>query len=161
MANTQAMCNSFKSELLQGIHVFTATNPVRVVSTADTFKVALFTVGATINAQSTAYASTNEVATSGTYSAGGATITAGSGWNSITIGTQTTTTGIAYTTPTASLAWTGVTFASFDCALLYNSSQSNKAVAAYTFSAQTVTAGNFTLTMPTNAASTALLNIGP
>lgn len=155
MANTQAMCTSFKQELLLGQHQFgSATISSRGSLTspaADTFKAALYLASATVNASTTAYSATNEV--SGTnYTAGGVTI---SGWNApATSGTT------AYTTPSASFAWTTVTLAtSFDCVLVYNSTQSNRAVSVHTFGATTVTAGNFTLTMPTNGAGTALLNI--
>ena len=68
MAITQALCTSFKVELLQGIHNFTA-------STGDAFKLALYTSAATLGASTTAYSSTDEVADSGTYAAGGGTLT--------------------------------------------------------------------------------------
>lgn len=67
---------------------------------------------------------------------------------------------VSYWTPSASFVWTNVTLATaFDCCLLYNSTQGDKAVAAYTFGSQTVTAGNFTLTMPTNDQTTGLLRL--
>lgn len=123
----------------------------RAGTTKDTLKAALFLASATINASTTAYSTTGEV--SGTnYTAGGVTIT-----NANEPATSGTT---AYWTPSASFAWTTVTLSTaFDCALVYNSTQSNKAIAAYTFGSQTVTAGNFTLTMPTNDASTGLLRL--
>lgn len=62
-------------------------------------------------------------------------------------------------TPSASFAWTSMTASAFDTCLLYNATQSNKAVAVYTFGSQSVTASNFTLTMPANAAGTALLQL--
>lgn len=151
MANTQAVCTSFKSELMQGMHVFSATNPARTVNTVDTFKAALFLASATINASTTAYSATGEV-TGTNYTAGGVTVT-----NATAPTTSGTT---AYWTPSGNFSWTTVTLStSFDCCLLYNSSQSNKAVAVYTFTAQTVSAGNFTLTMPTNDSTNALLRI--
>jgi hypothetical protein len=150
MANTQAICTSFKQELLQGIHAF-GTSVTRGATTADTFKAALYLTTATVNASTTAYSATNEV--SGTnYTAGGVTVTNGNA--------PTTSGTTAYWTPSASFSWTTVTLATaFDCVLIYNSTQSNKAVAAYTFGAQTVSAGNFSLTMPTNDASNALLRL--
>jgi hypothetical protein len=155
MANTQAMCTSFKSELLNGGHQFGTITLVSRTSltapTTDTFKAALFLATATINAATTAYATTGEV--SGTnYSAGGV---------AVTNATAPTTSGTtAYWTPSASVTYTNVTLStSFDCVLIYNSTQSNKAVAAYTFGSQTITAGTFTLLMPTNAAGTALINL--
>lgn len=149
MANTQAIATSFKVELFNGIHAF-GTTVTRGATTADTFKAALFLASATINAATTAYSATGEVSGTG-YSAGGVTFT----WVAPTSSGTT-----AYSTPSASLQWTTVTLStSFDCVLLYNSTQSNRAVAAYTFGSQTVTAGNFTLTMPTNDSSNALLRL--
>lgn len=150
MANTQAMCTSFKGELLVGHHNF-GVGVTRGVTTADTFKAAMYLASATVNAATTAYSATNEV--SGTnYTAGGVTVT-----NATPPSTSGTS---AIWTPSASFAWTTVTLAAaFDAVLVYNSTQSNKAVSVHTFGSQTVTAGNFTLTMPTNDASNALVRI--
>jgi hypothetical protein len=152
MANTQAMCTSFKVDLLNAVHAFNATGvPAHTASTADTFKAALYLASATVNAATTAYSSTNEV--SGTnYTAGGVTVT---------FGTAPSSTGTtAFITPSASITYTNVTLStSFDAVLIYNSTQSNKAVSVHTFTAQTVTAGTFTLTMPTNDASTGLIRL--
>lgn len=150
MANTAAVCNSFKSELLTGHHAF-GTTVTRGATTADTFKMALYLATATVNASTTAYSSTNEV--SGTnYTAGGATVT-----NASAPALDGST---AHWTPSASVTWSTVTLSTaFDCALLYNSTQSNRSVAVFTFSSQTVSAGNFTLTMPTNNGTTGLLRI--
>ena len=150
MANTQAMCTSFKGELLTATHNF-GTAPTRGVATADTFKAALYLASATVNASTTAYSSTNEV-TGTNYTAGGATVT-----NATAPATSGTT---AYWTPSASITYTNVTLSTaFDTMLMYNSTQSNKAVAVYTFGSQTITAGTFTLTMPTNDATTGLLRL--
>lgn len=146
MANTQACATSFKVEQFNGIHAF-GTSVVRAATTADTFKAALYLATATVNASTTAYSATNEVTGSG-YTAGGVTFA----W----IAPSSTGT-TAFTTPSASFSWTGLTAGPFDCCLLYNSTQSNKAVAAYTFGSQMVTASNFSLTMPTNDATTGLL----
>lgn len=150
MANTQAMCTSFKTQLLTGTHNF-GTAPLRAVTTADTFYAALYLTTATLGAATTAYTSTGEV--SGTnYTAGGISI---SGW-----ATPAASGTTAITTPTASFSWPNVTLStSFDTVLIYNNTQGGKAVSVHTFGAQTVTAGTFTLTMPTNAAGTALLQI--
>lgn len=150
MANTQAMCTSFKGELLTATHNF-GTAPVRASSTADTFKAALYLTSATVDASTTAYSSTGEV-TGTNYSAGGV---------SVTNATAPTTSGTtAYWTPSASIVYTNVTLSSaFDAVLIYNSTQSNKAVSVHTFGSQTVTAGTFTLTMPTNDASTGLIRL--
>jgi hypothetical protein len=149
MANSQAICTSFKQEALLGIHAL-GTTVTRGATTADGFKAALYLATASIGAATAAYSATNEV--SGTnYTAGGATFT----WAApATSGTT------AFTTPSANISWANVTLAtSFDCVLFYNTSQSNKAVMACTFTGQTVAAATFTLTMPTNDSSTGLLRI--
>lgn len=150
MANTQALCTSFKGELLVGHHNF-GTGVVRAATTADTFKAALYLASATINASTTAYTATGEVSGTG-YTAGGVTVT-----NGTAPATSGTT---AYWTPSASITYSGVTLTTaFDCVLIYNSTQSNKAVSVHTFGSQTVTAGTFTLTMPTNDATTGLIRL--
>lgn len=150
MANTQAMTTSFKGELLTATHNF-GTAPTRGTSTADTFKAALYLASATMNASTTAYTVTGEV--SGTnYSPGGVTVT-----NATAPTTSGTT---AYWTPSASITYTNVTLTTaFDAVLIYNSTQSNKAVSVHTFGAQTITAGTFSLTMPTNDSSNALIRL--
>jgi hypothetical protein len=151
MANTQAMATSFKGELLNAYHNFSATNPARTINTADSFKAALYLASATINAATTVYTTTGEV-TGTNYTAGGITITS---WNA-----PTTTGTTGYTTPTASFVYTTVTLSTaFDAVLVYNSTQGNRAVSVHTFGSQTVTAGTFTLTMPTNDATNALIRL--
>ena len=155
MANTQSMCTSFMSELMTATHNF-GTAPIRAASTADTFKAALYLASATINASTTAYTATGEVTGTG-YTAGGVTVT-----NATPPASTNTsaTAGTAYWTPSASITYTTVTLTTaFDCVLIYNSTQSNKAVSVHTFGSQTVTAGTFTLTMPSNTTSTALLRL--
>ena len=155
MANTQSMCTSFMGELLTGTHNF-GVAPIRAATTADTFKAALYLASATINASTTAYSITGEV--SGTnYVAGGVTVTNATA----PIATNSSiTAGVAYWTPSASITYTTVTLSvAFDSVLIYNSTQSNKAVSVHTFGSQTITAGTFTLTMPTNNTSTALLRL--
>jgi hypothetical protein len=149
MANTQAMCTSFKGELLVGVHNF-GTGVIRAATTADSFKAALFLASATINASTTAYSTTGEV-TGTNYVAGGAAV----------VFTAPSTSGTtAFTTPNASITYTNVTLSTaFDCVLIYNTTQSSKAVSVHTFGSQTVTAGTFTLTMPTNDASTGLIRL--
>jgi len=150
MANTQAMATSFKGELLTATHNF-GTAPTRGTSAADSFKAALYLASATINASTTAYTATGEV-TGTNYTAGGVPITA---WNA-----PTTSGTTGYTTPTASITYTTVTLTTaFDAVLIYNSTQSNKAVSVHTFGSQTVTAGTFTLTMPTNNSTSALIRL--
>ena len=155
MANTQSMTTSFMGELLTATHNF-GTAPTRGTSAADTFKGALYLASATINASTTVYSSTGEVTGSG-YSAGGVTVTNAT---APTATNASTTAGVAYWTPSASLVYTSVTLTTaFDAVLIYNSSQSNKAVSVHTFGSQTITSGTFTLTMPVNNTTTALLRL--
>jgi len=150
MANSQAMCTSFKVEILGGVHAI-GTPPTRATTAKDVFKAALYLATGSLGAGTTAYSVTDEVSGAG-YSAGGITV------SNATAPTSSGTT--AYWTPSASLTYSNVTLTTaFDAVLIYNSSQSNKSVAVYTFGPQTVTAGTFILTMPTNDASTALLRI--
>ena len=136
-------------ELLTATHNFTT-------GTGNTFKAALYLASATLNASTTAYSVTGEVTGTG-YTAGGITVTNGT---SPTATNASTTAGTAYWTPSASLVYTTVTLTTaFDTVLIYNSSAANKAVSVHTFGSQTVTAGTFTLTMPSNTTTTALLRL--
>jgi len=160
MANTQSMCTSFMGELLNGGHQFGTITLVSRTSltapTVDSFKAALYFATATKDAGTTVYNTTGEV-TGSNYTAGGVAITS---WNAPTATNSSVTAGVAFTTPTASFTYTNVTIStSFDCCLIYNSTQSNKAVSVHTFTGQTITAGTFTLVMPSNAISTALLRL--
>jgi len=160
MANTQSMCTSFMGQLLNGGHQFgtiTLTSRTSLTApTADSFKAALYLASATMNASATVYTVTGEVSGTG-YSAGGVAVTTG------TVPTATNssaTAGVAFVTPSASITYTTVTLATaFDAVLLYNSTQGNTAVSVHTFGSQTVTAGTFTLTMPSNTTSTALIRL--
>ena len=160
MANTQAMCTSFMRELMVGEHQLgTATLVSRTSLTApttDTLKAALYLTTATVNAATTAYSASNEV--SGTnYVAGGVTVTNATAPSSTN---TTATAGVAFFTPSASITYTTVTLATaFDAVLIYNSTQSNKAISVHTFGSQTITAGTFTLTMPANTTSAALIRL--
>ena len=160
MSNTQSMCTSFMSELMYGYHQFgqpTLTSRGSLTApTNDTFKGALYLASATVNASTTAYSATGEVTGTG-YSAGGVAVTNAT---APTYTNTSATAGVAYWTPSASLVYTNVTLTTaFDTVLIYNSTQSNKAVGVYTFGSQTITAGTFTLTMPTNSTSAALIRI--
>ena len=149
MANTQSMCTSFMQELMTATHDFTT-------GTGDTFKAALYLASATYNASTTAYSTSGEVTGTG-YTAGGVTVT--NGTSPLSTNTSATA-GVAYWTPSASITYTSVTLTTaFDAVLIYNSSKSNKAVSVHTFGSQTVTAGTFTLTMPTNNTTNALLRL--
>ena len=154
MANTPAMTTSFKVDLFNAVHAFNATGiPAHTVATADQFKAALYTAASSLGASTTTYTGTmTEVSGSG-YSAGGEVVT---------FGTAPSSSGTtSFLTPSASIVYTTVTLAtSFDAMLLYNNTNAGKkSVAVYTFTAQTVAAGTFTLTMPTNDASYGLLRI--
>jgi len=155
MANTQSMCTSFMGELMTATHNF-GTAPTRGTSATDTFKAALYLTSATVNASTTAYSASNEVSGTG-YSAGGVTVTAAT---PPTATNSSATAGVAFFTPSASIVYTTVTLSTaFDAVLIYNSTQSNKAVSVHTFGSQTITAGTFTLTMPANTTTTALLRL--
>jgi uncharacterized protein YfiM (DUF2279 family) len=150
MGNTAGLCTSFKGEILSGIHALGVT-VVRGATTVDSLKAALYLASATISAATTAYSATNEVSGTG-YTAGGIAVT-----NATAPSTSGTT---AFWTPSASLVYTTVTLTtSFDCVLIYNSTQSNKAISVHTFGATTVTAGTFTLTMPTNDSTNGLIRV--
>lgn len=155
MANSSAICTSFKVEVMLGAHQLGAVTIVSRTSltapTTDALKAALFLVSGSLGAGTTAYSTTSEV--SGTnYSAGGVAVT------NATAPTSSGTT--AFWTPSAAIVFTTVTLSTaFDTVLLYNSTQSNRAILVFNFGSTTVTAGTLTLNMPTNAAGTALINL--
>jgi hypothetical protein len=143
------MTTSFLAELMQGLHNFTT-------STGNSFKAALYLASATVNASTTAYSATGEI-TGTNYTAGGTAVTNGA---SPTPTNASATAGVAYWTPTANLSWANLTQATaFDAVLIYNNTNSNRAVSVHTFGSQTITAGTFTLTMPTSNTTTALLRL--
>lgn len=156
MANTAGITNSCKQEWMCGHHAM-GTSVVRAGTGADTFKMALYMASATLNPGTTAYSASGELS-SANYSAGGTAVTNGN--QPAVLGGQSTS-QTAYWTPSANLTWSTVTIGSpgVDCSLLYNSTQSNKSVCVFTFGATQVTAGNFTLTMPTNDATNGLVRI--
>ena len=142
MAITQAVCTSFKQEILVETHDFTAT-------TGDTFKLALYTSSATLSASTTAYSSSNEVSDSGTYSAGGGSLTA----------VTPTTSGTTALCDFADISFTSATITARG-ALIYNSDESNKAVAVLDFGGdKTSTSGTFTIQFPAADASNAILRL--
>ena len=143
MAITQAICNTFKEELLQGDHNFD--------SGGDVFKLALYTSAATLDSSTTVYTSTNEVAASGEYVAGGGTL--------VNSGTSVVG-GVAFC-DFADLSFTGVTLTARG-ALIYNTSATvaNAAVAALDFgSDKTATSGTFTIQFPAFTTAAAILRI--
>jgi hypothetical protein len=136
MAITTAICNSYKQEILEGVHAST-----------DTYKIALYTSSATLDASTTAYSATNEVTGAG-YDAGGKTLT---GYVS---GLSTGTAYITFDDP----SWTSSTITARGC-LIYNSSKSNKAVACFDFGSDVISvSGTFTIDLPAAGAS-ALIRI--
>ena len=155
MANTQSMTTSFLGQLLTGTHNF-GVAPTRATTAADTFKAALYLTSATVNASTTTYSTSGEVSGVG-YTAGGVAVT------NATVPAATNsspTAGVAYWTPSASISYTSVTLSTaFDAVLIYNSTQGDKTVSVHTFGSQTITAGTFTLTMPTNNTTPALLRL--
>jgi len=155
MANSQGIAVSFKAEVMLGNHqlgAVTLTSRTSLTApTTDTVKAALYLASATTNNTNTAYTATGEVSGTG-YSAGGVTVT------NATAPTTNGTQGVW--TPSASIVYSTVTLSTaFDAVMLYNSTQSNKAIGVYTFGSQTVTAGNFTLTMPANTSGNALIQL--
>lgn len=137
MAITTAICNSYKQEILEGVHAST-----------DTYKIALFTDSATLGASTTAYASTNEVANGNGYTTGGETLA------NFTSGLSGSTSYITFDDP----SWTSATITARGC-LIYNSSKSNKAVAAFDFGSNiSSTNGTFTVNLP-DAGASALIRI--
>ena len=150
MPNSQAMATSFKTELLNGIHAF-GTTVIRAATTKDVVRAAIYLASATVNATTTVYSATGEASGTG-YTAGGVVVTT----NTVPAATGTT----AFVTPSASIVFSGVTLTtSFDCVLLYNATQANRAISVHTFTAQTITAGTLTLTMPVNDAVTGLIRL--
>lgn len=154
MANSSGIVNSFKIELMQALHSLgPGTNsPARTVSVPDVVKGALYlTSGSLSPSTTTVYSATSEVANSGSYTAGGSTITQA---NVPTLFSSTGTWN-----PTANLVWTTFTATAFDTLLVYNSSQGNRAIELCNFGSQTIVAGTFTLTMPAAGAATSLIQL--
>ena len=148
------------SQLMLGEHQLGTATLVSRTSltspTTDTLKAALYLASATMNAASTVYTVTGEVSGTG-YTAGGVTVTNATAPTSTN---ASATAGVAFFTPSASITYTAVTLTTaFDAVLIYNSTQADKAVSVHTFGSQTITAGTFTLTMPANTTTTALIRL--
>jgi hypothetical protein len=147
MAITQAVCDSFKKELLEGEHDFRSSG-------GDQFKLALYGASASLSNTTTAYTTSQEVSASGTYSAGGGNLTS---------------TGAAATNNTSFIDFSDISFTSAtisaQAAVIYNSNTSattntNAAVMVLDFGAvKTSTSGTFTVQFPTNNATSAILRI--
>ena len=141
MAISSAICTSFKQEILVGTHNFTA-------SSGNTFKIALYTSSASLGAGTTAYTTSNEISGTG-YTAAGAALT------SVTPTTSGTTAFCDF----ADVSFTSASFTA-NGALIYNDSQSDKAVAVIAFGGdKTVSSGTFTIQFPTADASNAIIRI--
>ena len=135
MAIAQTQTTSFKAQLYQGIHDLTT----------DVIKIALYTASANLNETTTVYSAANEVANTGTYVAGGATLTP------ITVSSSGYTAFVSF----PNISWTGAITARG--ALIYNSSQGNKSVAVLDFGSDKISTVTFTITMPANTATAALI----
>jgi hypothetical protein len=137
------MCTSFKVELMQAVHNFTT-------STGNTFKLALYDNSASFTAATTAYTASNEVSASGTYAAGGGTLT----------NVTPTSTGTTAFTDFADLSFTSATITAFG-ALIYNDTAAgDPTVCVLDFGgAKTSTSGTFTIVFPTADASNAIIRI--
>ena len=135
MSIIQTQTTSFKAELYQGIHDLTT----------DVIKIALYTANANLNEDTTIYNSTDEVPATGTYALGGAQLTP------ITVSTSGYTAYVGF----PNISWTGAITAR--CALIYNSSQGNKSIAVLDFGSDKTSTGTFTITMPANTATAALI----
>jgi hypothetical protein len=135
MSIIQTQTTSFKAQLYQGIHDLTT----------DVIKIALYTANANLNEDTTVYNSTDEVANTGTYSAGGAQLTP------ITVASSGYTAYVGF----PNISWTGAITAR--CALIYNVTQGNKSIAVLDFGSDKTSAGTFTITMPANTATAALI----
>ena len=145
MAITSAICNSFKVEILKGVHNFTA-------SSGDTFNIALYTSSATLNKSTTAYSSSNEISnTSGSaYSAKGKALT------SVTPALSTDTACCDF----ADVSWTSASFTANGCLIFNDSHSSDAAVCAIAFGGdKTVSSGTFTIQFPAADASNAIIRI--
>jgi Flp pilus assembly secretin CpaC len=135
MSIIQTQTTSFKAQLYQGIHDLTT----------DVIKIALYTANANLNEDTTVYSSTDEVPATGTYALGGAQLTP------ITVSSSGYTAFVGF----PNISWTGAITAR--CALIYNATQGNKSVAVLDFGSDKTSIGTFTITMPANTATAALI----
>jgi hypothetical protein len=142
MANTQAVCNSFKAELLGAVHDFDS-------GSGQVFKLALFQSNANLSAGTTVFTSTNEASTGGQYTTGGGVLAGQQ------VSLDTSTAIVTF----SDLSFTGVTLTA-EGALIYNTSAGNKAVCVLSFGGdKTATSGTFTILFPAFTAANAILRI--
>lgn len=138
MANTQGISGAAKQAALGAI------------VDGKTLKGALYLASATTGPTNSVYTATGELSATGNYTAGGNSVT-----NANSAGLTGTT---AYWTPSASVQWTSFTSSgAFDAVMIYSTTDTNRNIGVFTFSSQSITAGTFTLTMPTNDSSTGLV----
>jgi hypothetical protein len=135
MSIIQTQTTSFKAQLYQGVHDLTT----------DVIKIALYTANADLNENTTVYSATNEVPNTGTYAAGGAQLTP------ITVSSSGYTAYVGF----PNISWTGAITAR--CALIYNATQGNKSIAVLDFGSDKTSTTTFTITMPANTATAALI----
>lgn len=131
----QTQTTSFKAELYRGVHDLTT----------DTIKIALYTAAANLNESTTIYTTTGEIANTGTYLSGGSQLTP------ITVNSSGYTAYVGF----PNISWTGTITAR--CALIYNASKGNKSIAVLDFGSDKTMSPTFTITMPVDGATTALI----
>ena len=131
----QTQCTSFKAELYQGVHDLTT----------DTLKIALYTANANLNEATTAYTTDNEITGAG-YAAGGKAVTG------VTVSSSGFTAWVSFDSP----EWDPANFTA-RCALIYNASKANRAVAALDFGADKTAVTKFTINLPAATATSALI----
>ena len=145
MANTQALSNQFRSNILTtGFNLSTKS-----------LKAAIYFTASTVNATTAAYSTTGEATGTG-YTAGGVAVTNGV---AVTGANSTVTGDTYYWTPSASITWTTVSISAFDSIEIYDSVTPFHLIGVWNFGNQTVTLGNISLGMPVNAAGTALVRL--
>ena len=145
MAITSAICNSFKVEILTGVHNFTA-------STGDTFNLALYTSSATLDKDTTVYSSTNEI----TNTSGSAYSAKGNALTSVTPVLSSDTAVCDF----SNTSWTSASFTANGCLIFNDDVAGDPAVCAIAFGGdKTVTSGTFTIEFPAASAGTAIIGI--
>jgi len=151
MAISQCLPTSFKVQLLTATHNF-GTAPIRATTAADTYKIALYTAAASLDATTTAYGiSGGEIPNGGGYTTGG---------NTLSISTVPSSGGTTAFLSFSNTTWSASTITDARGALIYNSTQGNKAVAIFDFgSNKSTVAGDFTIVFPTADASNAVIRI--
>jgi hypothetical protein len=141
MAITSAICSNFKKDILSGIH-----------AAADTYKIALYVIGATMDQNTTVYSNANELATANNYTQGGQNLT---GFNVQLLGAASNIACLTF----ANAVWAGANFTAAGC-MIYNSNKSNNAVAVFSFGGNiTATNANFTVVMPTQDQNNSLIRL--